>query len=82
MATKKDQQNTTLIILSSVLIIILTITVYLLGSYYTFNREIKTLQTTTGSTEVANIEKDLEFTDLSNLDSELSDIEKELELVY
>ncbi len=79
MAVKKDNK---ILILSSILIIVLGVTIYLLGSYYTFNREIKTLQTTTGSTEVANIEKDLELTNLSNLDSELSDIEKELNASY
>jgi len=79
MAAKKDNK---ILILSSILIIVLGVTIYLLGSYYTFNREIKTLQTTSGSTEIENIENDLELTNLSNLDSELSDIEKELNAAY
>ena len=79
MAAKKDNK---ILILSSILIIVLGVTIYLLGSYYTFNREIKTLQTTSGSTEIENIENDLELTNLSNLDFELSDIEKELNAAY
>ena len=81
MAVKKDN-NTTIILLSTLLIIIFGVTMYLVKEYYSFNKELKTLQVTSGSTEVVDIEKDLDTTDLSNLDKELADIEEEIDLVY
>jgi len=44
--------------------------------------EIKDLQTQSTSDDVNAIERDLLDTDLENLDSELLDIEKELEQAY
>ncbi|MGB6839338.1 MAG: hypothetical protein WBE27_03675 [Microgenomates group bacterium] len=47
-----------------------------------FQREIQKLETQSSSDEVGAIEGDLEETDLSNLDKELGDIEKEIEAAY
>lgn len=44
-----------------------------------FENEIAKVETTSDSTEIEDIEKDLNGTDLDNLDTELSDIEAELD---
>lgn len=80
MAIKKN--NNSILALSAILFVVLAITLYLVNSYYSFNREIKTLRTTSVSTEVVDIETDLNNTDLSNLDRELQDIENEINSAY
>lgn len=47
-----------------------------------FEKEIQNLKTQSQSDEVETIEKDLEETDLSDIDKELQDIEKELNQAY
>lgn len=46
------------------------------------DRNTKVLQEQSNSTDVESIEKDINATDLSDLDKELSDIEKELDAAY
>jgi hypothetical protein len=45
----------------------------------TFDQQIQKTQTQSNSDSVDSIEKDLNETDLNNVDSELQDIDKELE---
>lgn len=47
-----------------------------------FQKEINEMKDQSSSDEIEDIEKDLEETDLSNIDSELQYIEKELENSY
>lgn len=47
-----------------------------------FQREMTQIQTQSSSDEIEAIEKDLLDTDLSNLDQEINDIEKELNAAY
>jgi NADH:ubiquinone oxidoreductase subunit D len=79
-----DKKNTLLILAISVLILIAIIFYQLkLRGVLTpnFNKEINMLRSQSTSTEVGDIEKDLNETDLSNVDSELEDIEKELNTI-
>jgi len=79
---KIDNKNF-LLILAAAAIIFLSITAYYLGNSDTaFKQEIVKLQNQSTSSEIDTIEEDLLDTDLSGLDKELSDIEKEIEAVY
>ncbi len=81
MATKKGADNL-MMILAAVLVIIAGATAYLLSLYGkqapTFEQTITQMESQQESTEPETIEEDLETTDFSNLDAELSEIEKEL----
>jgi len=70
-------------ILSAVLIIIFAITIYLSKLYKSdaldYEKSLRDLTKQSESTEVESIEKDLNNTDLTDLDKELADIEKELD---
>ncbi len=84
MATKKQINDTNfLAIVSAVLIVVLAFTMYFTKIYNSeasvYKRELLELNKQSESTEVESIEKDLDNTDLSNLDQELTDIEKELD---
>ncbi len=46
------------------------------------DKEIKQIQTQSKSDNLEDIEKDLQNTDLNNIDKELSDIEKEINTSY
>ena len=79
---KIDNKNF-LLILAAATIIFLSITAFYLGnSDTTFKQEIIKLQNQSTSSEIDTIEEDLLDTDLTGLDKELSDIEKEIEAVY
>ena len=84
MATKRQIRETNfLAILSAAFIVVLAFTMYLTRIYNSessvYQRELVNLTKQSESTEVESIESDLNSTDLSNLDQELADIEKELE---
>lgn len=51
-------------------------------SLSSFDREINKIKTQSSSDEIEAIEKDLQETDLSDIDKELGDIERELEAAY
>ena len=75
----------TIIILASLVIVISVVLVLIqqnLNKPAGYEVEIKDLQTQSTSDDVNAIEKDLLDTNLENLDSELLDIEKELEQEY
>jgi len=74
-----------IIILASLIIVISVVLVLIqqnLNKPTGYEVEIKDLQTQSTSDDVNAIERDLLDTDLENLDSELLDIEKELEQAY
>lgn len=80
----------TLIILAALLIVLVLAVVILVKQGYKlpllpstenqFETEIQKLETQSSSNEVGDIEKDLNSTDFKDLDKELEDIEKELDL--
>lgn len=79
----KVTKNNFLLILTVAVIIFLGIFAYFFNSSdTTFKQEIVKLKTQSSSNEVESIEQDILGTDLSGLDKELSEIEKEIEAVY
>lgn len=75
----------TIIILASLVIVISVVLVLIqqnLNKPAGYEVEIKDLQTQSSSDDVNAIEKDLLDTNLENLDSELLEIEKELDQGY
>lgn len=79
--TNKNSNNTLLLLAFTVL---LFITVFLLSQYrsLTFEQKIALVETQSESTEVESIERDLNVTDLTDLDAELEAIEKEIDASY
>lgn len=71
------------IALLAILVLVLGLVAYLFSSKTLispnrFENEITKVETVSDSTEIEDIEKDLEDTDFENLDEELSGIETEL----
>jgi len=87
MAEIRKNNNILLTILGLIFMVIALIAILL-----TYNTKLKTnlfqdkdtkaLQGQSKSTDVESIEEDIDATDLSNLDKELTDIEKELDTSY
>lgn len=76
--------NKGIIVLLAILVLVFGFVSYLLSSNIlispkSFEYEIAKVETTSGSTELDDIEKDLDETDLDSLDTELSDIKAELD---
>ena len=79
----KVTKNNFLLILVVATIIFLGISAYFFSnSDTTFRQDIAKLKTQSSSNEVESIEQDILGTDLTDLDKELSDIEKEIEAAY
>ena len=79
----KVTKNNFVLILAAATIIFLGISAYFLSnSDASFKQEIAKLKTQSSSNEVGSIEQDILGTDLSGLDKELSDIEKEINAAY
>ncbi len=79
----KVTKNNFVLILTVAVIIFLGIFAYFFSnSDISFKQEIAKLKTQSSSNEVGSIEQDILGTDLSNLDKELSEIEKEIEAAY
>ncbi len=79
----KISKNNFILILTAAAIIFIGIFAYFLNSSdLTFKQEVAKLKTQSTGSEVGSIEQDILDTDLSNLDKELTDIEKEIETVY
>lgn len=76
----------TILVLAAVSVILIAITLLLSKresvEKVRFDSEIKQIETQSSSDEIGAIEKDLEDTDLSDLDRELQDIEAELNQAY
>ena len=83
---KLVSNKNTLIVLAAILVVGLGMMMLSLiqkpaSQAETFNQEIQMIETQSESTEIEAIEKDLLETDFSNLDQELNEIEKELEII-
>ena len=79
----KVTKNNFVLILAAATIIFLGISAYFLNtSNTTFKQEITKLKTQSSNNEVGSIEQDILGTDLSGLDKELSEIEKEINAAY
>ena len=78
--------NKNIIILLASVVIVISVVLILMQKGFPkktdYEVEIMKLQTQASSDNVEAIEKDLLNTDLENLDYELQDIEKELDLIY
>lgn len=79
-------KKNTILVLAVALIFFVAVAYWLSTSGYAenllFTREIKQAQKQSTSDEIEAIEKDLQETDLSDIDKELEDIEAELNAVY
>ncbi len=77
-----NKKNTILIL--SLAVVFFGVIAYLIttGGFSSFNREINKIKKQSSSDEIEAIEKDLQATDLSDIDKELEDIENELEAAY
>jgi len=79
-------KKNTILVLAAALIFFATIAYWLSSSKYAenliFSREIKQIQGQSTSDEIGAIEKDLQETNLSDIDKELEDIEAELNATY
>lgn len=77
-------KNKLTITLLAIMVLIVSLVAYLLSSKTLispnrFENEIIKVETVSDSTEIEDIEKDLEDTNFENIDTELSDIETELD---
>lgn len=79
---KATKNNFVLILAAATVIFLSIIAFFLSNSDTTFKQEISKLKTQSSGSEIESIEEDVLGTDLSGLDKELSDIEKEIEAVY
>jgi hypothetical protein len=84
----KFNKNTTIIVAAIALIMLATVMLLFRDksmkpiSQTQYSSSIEKLQTQSDSTQVSDIERDLNETNLSDLDKEMTDIDKELNSAY